>query len=107
MRQNPCRYCSSSVEVNGKHYPSCSSEKCCECSYRKQHMEYLKKNRKFEEGEPITSLEELLKQEWVMWYHSTKHIKVIKHTQLSTVLEWLDNGAFHKAIRKESEDRKC
>lgn len=103
MRQNPCRYCSSSVELNGKHYPSCSSEKCCECGYRKQHMEYLKKNRKFEEGEPITSLEELLKQEWVMWYHSTKHIKVIKHTQLSTVLEWLENGAFHKAIRKESE----
>mgnify|MGYP003255080412 FL=1 len=66
-------------------------------------MEYLKKNRKFEEGEPITSLEELLKQEWVMWYHNTKHIEVIKHTQLSTVLEWLDNGAFHKAIRKESE----
>lgn len=38
-----------------------------------------------------------------MWYHNTKHIEVIKHTQLSTVLKWLDNGAFHKAIRKESE----
>lgn len=103
MRQNPCRYCSSSVEVNGKHYPSCFSEKCCGYDYRKQHMEYLKKNRKFEKGEPITILEELLKHEWVMWYHSTKHIEVIKHTQLSTVLKWLDNGAFHKAIRKESE----
>ena len=103
MRQNPCRYCSSSVEVNGKHYPSYISEKCCECDYRKQHLEYLKKNRKFEEGEPITSLEELLKQEWVMWYHSTNHIEVIKHTQLSTVLRWLEIGAFHKAIRKESE----
>ena len=66
-------------------------------------MEYLKNNRKFEEGEPITSLEELLKQEWVMWYHSAKHIEVIKHNQLSTVLKWLDNGAFHKAIRKGSE----
>ena len=38
-----------------------------------------------------------------MRYHSTKHIEVIKHTQLSTVLKWLENGAFHKAIRKESE----
>ena len=102
MKQNPCRYCSSSVEVNGKHYPSCFSE-CCECDYRKQHLEYLKKNRKFEEGEPITSLEELLKQKWVMWYHNTRHIEVIKHAQLSTVLKWLGNGAFHKAIRKESE----
>ena len=98
MRQNPCRYCSSSVDIKGKHFAS-FSEKCWECDY----MEYLKKNRKFEEGEPITSLEELLKQEWVMLYHSTKHIEVIKHTQLSTVLKWLENGAFHKAIRKESE----
>lgn len=103
MKQNPCRYCSSSVEVNGKHYPSYISEKCCECDYRKQHLEYLKKNRKFEEGEPITSLEELLKQEWVMLYHNTKHIEVIKHTQLSIVLKRLGNGDFHKAIRKESE----
>ncbi len=103
MKQNPCRYCSLSVKVNGKHYPSCFSEKCCECDYRKQHLEYLKKNRKFEEGEPITSLEELLKQEWVMWYHNTKHIEVIKYNQLSTVLKWLDNGAFRKAIRKESK----
>ena len=66
-------------------------------------MEYLKRNRKFEEGEQITSLEELLKQKWVMWYHNTRHIEVIKNAQLSTVLKWLDNGAFHKAIRKESE----
>lgn len=102
MRQNPCRYCSSSVDIKGKHFAS-FSEKCWECDYKKQHMEYLKKNRKFEEGEPITSLEELLKQEWVMWYHNTKHIEVIKHTQLLTVLRWLEGGAFHKAIRKESE----
>ena len=51
----------------------------------------------------MTSLEELLKQKWVMWYHNTRHIEVIKHAQLSTVLKWLGNGAFHKAIRKESE----
>jgi hypothetical protein len=102
MRQNPCRYCSSSVDIKGKHSAS-FSEKCCECDYRKQHMEYLKKHRKFDEGEPITSLDELLKQEWVMWYHITKHIEVIKHNQLSTVLKWLENGAIHKAIRKESE----
>lgn len=105
MRQNPCRYCSSSVDIKGKHFAS-FSEKCWECDYKKQHMEYLKKNRKFEEGEPITSLEELMKQEWVMWYHNTKHIEVIKHTQLLTVLRWLEDGAFHKAIRKESEDIK-
>lgn len=102
MRQNPCRYCSSSVDIKGKHFAS-FSEKCCECDYRKKHMEYLKKHRKFDEGEPIMSLDELLKQEWVMLYHITKHIEVIKNAQLSTVLKWLENGAIHKAIRKESE----
>lgn len=104
MRQNPCRYCAlSMLDVRGIYRPSVFEEKCDNCENLNKHLEYLKKNRKFEEGEPITSLEELLKQEWVMWYHSTKHIEVIKNTQLSTVLEWLDNGAFHKAIRKESE----
>lgn len=48
----------------------------------------------------ITSMDELLKQEWVMWYHSTKHIEVIKHMQLWIVFKWIGMGAFHKAIRK-------
>ncbi|HBG13295.1 MAG TPA: hypothetical protein DDX68_19420, partial [Clostridium sp.] len=62
--------------------------------------------RLFVEGAPITSLDELLKQEWVMWYHQTRHIEVIKHTQLVTILHWIDRGAFHTAIRRESEDNK-
>lgn len=39
-----------------------------------------------------------------MWYHTTKHIEVIKHTQLCTVLNWLECGVFHKVIKKERED---
>ena len=49
----------------------------------------------------ITSMDELLKQEWVMWYHNTKHIEVFRHMQLWIVLKWIGMGAFHKAIRKE------
>ena len=74
------------------------------CKARIKHEEYLKAHRKFVEGGPITDLSELLKQEWVMWYHRPKHIEAIKHEQLSTVLGWLEVGAFRKAIRKESED---
>ena len=70
----------------------------------KKHREYLLSQRKFAEGEQITSIEELLKQEWVMWYHSTKHIEVFKNMQLNLVLKFLKNGAFRKAIRKESEE---
>ena len=104
MKQNPCRYCALSTEIFGKHYSS-YLEQCRDCENLKKHKEYLKANRKFVDGEPITDLNELLQQEWVMWHHQTKHIEVIKHTQLSTVLGWLEIGAFRKAIRKESEEK--
>lgn len=102
MKQNPCRYCALSWEYQGKHSPSCEKQ-CAECENLKSHKEYLQSQRKFIEGEPITSLDELLRQEWVLWYHNTKHIEVIKHTQPSTVLCWLESGAFHKVIRKNIE----
>lgn len=76
-----------------------------DCKNHIKHKEYLKAHRKFVEGEPITDLSELLEQEWVMWYHQTKHIEVFKSTQLRLVLRWLEIGAFRKAIRKESEEK--
>ena len=104
MKQNPCRYCALSTEVFGKHYPV-TCIKCMECENLKKHKEYLKAHRKFIEGEPITDLSELMEQEWVMWYHRPKHIEVIKHMQICIVLNWLEIGAFRKAIRKESEEK--
>lgn len=103
MKQNPCRYCSFSFNYKGKHEPQWRNEACQNCEDIKKHENYLQSQRKFVEGEPITSLDELLRQEWVMWYHNTKHIEVIKHTQLSTVLRWLELGAFHRAVRKNVE----
>lgn len=103
MKVNPCRYCALSICLNGKHYPR-FNDKCGECENLKKHKEYLLGQRKFVEGEQITSLDELLHQEWVMWYHNTKHIEVFKHMQLCSVLTFLERGAFRKAIRKESEE---
>ena len=103
MKQNPCRYCALSTEISGKHYSS-HLEQCRDCENLKKHKEYLKAHRKFVEGEPITGLSELLEQEWVMWYHQTKHIEVFKSMQIRIVLRWLEMGAFRKAIKKESEE---
>ena len=100
MKQNPCRYCALSMFFNGKHYPRLCNE-CGKCEKIKKHKAYLLNQRKFIEGEPITNIDELLQQEWVMWYHSTKHIEVFKHMQLCSVLMFLEAGAFRKAIRKE------
>ena len=104
MKQNPCRYCALSQDINGRHYQTYNTY-CVDCENLKKHQDYLKAHRKFVEGGPITDLSELLEQEWVMWYHRPKHIEVIKHTQLSIVLKWLEEGIFRKAIRKESEEK--
>ncbi|WP_367567270.1 hypothetical protein [Lacrimispora sp.] len=106
MKQNPCRYCALSWENKGRHLPSQFDQHCAECENIKKHKEYLKSKRLFKEGAPITSLDELLKQEWVMWYHQTRHIEVIRHAQLATIMNWLNRGAFHMAVRKESEENK-
>lgn len=104
MKQNPCRYCALSTEYKGRHSPSWKKE-CGECKPYQKHKDYLQSQRKFTEGEQITTIEELLKQEWVITHHKyTKHIKVIKNMQLTTVLIWLERGYFNKAIRKESEE---
>ena len=103
MKQNPCRYCALAYVHKGRHSPGWDG-KCKECQNIKSHREYLKSQRKFTEGEPLTTLDELLEQEWVMWYHGLKHIEAIKSMPIRTVLNWLEVGVFRKAIRKESEE---
>ena len=36
-----------------------------------------------------------------MWFGLTRHIEVIKHAQLSTILMWLEMGAIRKAVRRD------
>ena len=104
MKQNPCRYCAlSRINRNGKHYPGYVFE-CGHCENIKKHKEYLEKHRKFYVGEPITSLELLLEQEWVMWGNRTTHIEAVKSLQLRVILRGLESNGFRKAIRKESEE---
>ena len=57
MKQNPCRYCALSTEIDGKYYSS-HLEQCRDCENLKKHKEYLEARRKFVEGEPITDLSE-------------------------------------------------
>ena len=55
-------------------------------------------------GDTITTVSELLEQEWVICRTSTKHIEVIKNMSLRTVLMFLNNGSIKKAIKIESEE---
>ena len=99
MKSNPCRRCEKAFVWKNRHTHGWECH--FDCEKYKKHQEYLESQRKYEEGEPITSLDELINQEWVMWFHTIRHVEVIKHTQLSTVLNWLDIGAFRKAVKKE------
>lgn len=66
-----------------------------------KHRIELKEKRKFVSGDKIATLDDLLEQEWVIWYDATRHIEVIKSLQLRMILMLLERGALCKAIRKK------
>ena len=100
MRENPCRYCALSSRYKNKYRPGWLKE-CWTCQNLKIHQEYLRTQRKYEPGELITNIQDLLKETWVMWYGKTKHIETFKSMQLRTVIQSLDHGAIRKAISKK------
>ena len=101
LSKNPCRYCVASVEYKRRHSPSFTVE-CQQCKNRKEYNEYLNSKRMFIPGEPITSLEDLLKEDWVIWHGHTKHIEMFRSMSVRTVEHFIENHAFRKAIRKEN-----
>lgn len=105
MKQNPCRYCALSYEHRGRHYQSYKPQ-CSECENIKSHMEYLKSQRKYEIGDKINSLDDLLKQKFVYLGKSNRpmHIEAVKSFQLRSVLQCLERGSFYVAVKKESEE---
>lgn len=102
LKQNPCRYCVRAFVWKNRHCPSLSDE-CRMCENRLAHEAYLKEQRKYEEGERIVSLEELLKQEYVMFHHRIKHIEVIRSNQLRVVEGWIKHGILRKAVLKKGD----
>lgn len=103
VTRNPCRYCVAAFVRKNSHLPSLKNE-CLTCQYQKEHREYLESKRMFEPGDPITELSELLKQEWVIWHGRTKHIEMFRSMSVRTVEQFIKNGAFRKAVRKENND---
>lgn len=97
---NPCRECALSLCINNHCYPA-YNKICNLCNKRKKYEEYRLSKRMFVAGDTITTLDELLEQEWVMWHGRTRHIEVIKHLQLSNVIGLIEGGYLRKAVRKE------
>jgi hypothetical protein len=75
----------------------------------KKHREELDKRRMFMQGDTITTIDELLKETWVICYGRTWHIKALMNLQLKCVLGFFEAGNIYKAIRKDDNvkfDRK-
>lgn len=101
MSRNPCRNCDFAFKRNGRHYQSYKHE-CYRCEKRKQHEQYLASKRTYEHGEVITDLAELLEQTYVYHCNSDRptHVEAIKSWQLRAVLNALEKGRIHKAIKR-------
>jgi hypothetical protein len=69
-----------------------------------KHREELEKRRMFSQGEPITTMEDLLKETWVIVYGRTWHIKAILNWQTKIILSDLEKGYIYKAVRKEKRN---
>lgn len=104
MTRKPCRNCKYAYEYKGRRTEDDFNALCSICDKNKKHKEYLQSKRKFTEGEPITTLDELLKQEFVMWGRCIRNIAIIKILQLSLILRLFESGELRKAVRKERED---
>ena len=105
MRQNPCRYCALSGKYKNRSEPSFGRKECTECENRRKHEEYLKSKRKFDVGDRICSVDELLQNEWIMIGGYPKHIEVLKSMPLRVILMFLNGNGIYKAIKKESEEK--
>lgn len=54
--------------------------------------------KKFKKGNPIRSLDELMKQKWVMWSDSPRHMGFVGSMQMRTVDRLMQLGYFSYAI---------
>lgn len=102
MSKNPCANCNNAFEYNSRHFPNRLSCRECKCCEKRSHYEdHLKSRRKYEVGDPIKNIDELLKQDVVMFHGLTRNIAFIKNLQLQFILNCLSTGKICKAVKKK------
>ena len=69
-----------------------------------KHNKKLEKNRKYEKGELITSIDELLSCEFVYIYEKLWHKKWFLNLQLGLLIHWITHNKIRKAIKKEKKN---
>ena len=97
---NPCHLCAAAHVSAGGRYTPGRAQVCSYCTERKAFENYLESKRKYQEGAVITTLDELLKEEWIYWHGRARHHTVIRNQSLTFILLQLNRGEYHQAIKK-------
>lgn len=59
--------------------------------------------RKYRKGEKITSLDELVKQEFVYFFDRINHIGWVKSWQINLALRYIERGCLYYAEKMEED----
>lgn len=96
MKKPDCRFCMVRY--------GCDPKRCAMCDPVRKYQDRLEKRRKFKMGDPITSMDELMKQEFVYLFGGIRH-KGFVHSQMArTLANGLQKKAIFYAVLKARED---
>lgn len=106
--ERKCSVCHKSKPIYEKWQAKQKSFICNDCSLDEyklsEHFKNLEKERKYKKGEKITSLDELMKQEFVYWNNKITHKGWFMSWMLRMADNAIKNGIIYKAIKKEGEE---
>jgi len=106
--ERKCSICHEPQPIYFKYEKSMKSFICKECLLDEdklaEHFVKLEKKRKYRKGERITSIDEMLEQEFVYWNDKITHNGWFGSWQLRMTKMAIERGIIYKAIKKESEE---
>lgn len=108
IAERKCSVCHKPKPIYEKWLLKQKSYICDDCLFDRnklsEHFEKLEKKRKYKKGDRVTSIDELLKQEFVYWNNKITHKGWFGSWQLRMTANAIKNGSIYKAIKKESEE---
>ena len=100
--KHPCKECPYAEhhprgKTGKQHYHTCTKGGC---EKKEKYHEYRISTRKYIQGEPIKSIEELLGEEMIYIFGVPRHIQYVKQLSIALILNQIRFGRVNKAIKK-------
>lgn len=98
----PCRRCKEPHEeypyTSGRILYACPIESSCK--KLENYQRNLEKRRKYEQGDVITSIEQLIKTRFVWYNYKPMSVGVLLNMQARLVIRWVYTGMLYEAVLK-------